>query len=218
MRESRSVANALFCFFLFLLVHAFTVPGSAKGLSAPRFLKMEIRDAHSGSHEGERIALAVPFGLVEHGLKAATASTIRRELSARFDESIEGEELRSLVKELTEAPAGTELKKTYGDSAWTFVRADGTVTATVSEVKSHDGEPEEAAEPIEPKETKEPKTTEAPGTDKVTLRFPAALLDDLAKGLRPLDVDALVASLSGSAKGSLLEIEGRDGKVRISIE
>ncbi len=195
MRDIRSVANAFFCFFLFLLVYAYLVPGHARGKAAPHFLRMEIVSPSADSSGPDRVTFSVPFGLVHFGLRAAVGGRVRRELNSRFDESIDAENLRDLWKEVASKPEGTEVKRTFEETDWTFTKAHGIVSMTV----------------------------EKPGLGtegKATIRLPAILVERLADHDRRFNVDALLSELStlASSSGSLLEVESDEGKVRVWIE
>ncbi len=194
MRELRSVVNAVFCFLVFLLVYAFTVPGHAHGKSAPRFLRMEISDVGDGTVHPARIAFSVPFSLVRHGLRA-TGARVRQELECRFDQSIEAEEVRSLWKELSEKPDGTEVTRTFDEDKWSFVKTGAFLRITIGRPGSEEG-----------------------SGDAATITIPAAFLSRLADRDKPLDVDALLGELTASQAGSLLEIESHDGKVKVWID
>lgn len=194
MRELRSVVNALFCFLVFLLVYAFTVPGHAHGKSAPRFLRMEISDAGEGTVHPSRFSFSIPFGLVRHSLRA-TSGRVRQELECRFDQSLEAEEVRNLWKELSEKPDGTEVTRTFDENRWSFVKAGASIRITVGRPSSEEGTDETA-----------------------TITIPAAFLSRLADREKPLDVDALLGELTASKAGSLLEVQSHDGKVKVWID
>ena len=194
MREMRSVVSAFFAFFVFLLIYSMAVPGHVKGSRAPHFLRMEISDLSRGSGGPDRLSFSIPFGLVRHGLRA-TGGRVRRELESHFDQSIEAEEVRGLWKELSEKPDGTEVARTFDENRWTFVKTGGTVAVTVGRPGSEEG-----------------------SDDKATLRVPAAFLERLASRDKPFDVDALLSELTRSSAGSLLEVESRDGKVKVWID
>jgi hypothetical protein len=194
MKELRSIVNALFCFLVFLMVYAFTVPGHAHGKGAPRFLRMEIRDAGQGTIHPDKISFSVPFGIVRHGLKA-TGARVRQELESRFDQSMEAEQVRDLWKELSEKPDGTEVTRAFDEERWTFVKQGPSVKLTVGRPGS---EPED--------------------NDTAVITIPAAFLSRLASHDKPLDVDALLEELTASQTGSLLEVESRDGKVKVWID
>ena len=194
MRELRSVVNALFCFLVFLLVYAFTVPGHAHGKSAPRFLRMEISDVGHGMVHPDRISFSVPFGLVRHGLRA-TGARVRQELESRFDQSIEAEQVRGLWKELSEKPDGTEVIRAFDEDKWSFVKAGPFLRITVGRPGSEEG-----------------------SDDTATITIPAAFLSRLADRDKPLDVDALLEELTASSTGNLLEIASRDGRVKVWID
>ena len=194
MKELRSVVNAVFCFLVFLLVYAFTVPGHAHGKSAPRFLRMEISDVGHGTVHPDKISFSVPFGLVRHGLKA-TGARVRQELESRFDQSIEAEQVRSLWKELSEKPDCTEVTRTFDDDRWTFVKDKASVRITVGRPGSEEG-----------------------SDDTATLTIPSVFLSRLADRDRPLDVDAHLGELTDSQAGNLLEIQSHDGKVEVWID
>jgi hypothetical protein len=193
MKELRSVVNAAFCFLVFLFVYAFTVPGHAHGKSAPRFLRMEIRDAGNETVHPARLSFSVPFGLVRHGLRAA-GGRVRQEMESRFDQSIEAEQVRGLWKELSEKPDGTEVTRTFDEDAWSFVKDGASVRITVGRPGSEGAD------------------------DKAVITIPATFLARLADREKPLDVDALLGELTDSSKGSLLEIDSRDGKVKVWID
>ena len=193
MKELRSVVNALFCFLVFLFVYAYTVPGHAHGAGAPRFLRMEIRDAGGGSGNPAKLSFSVPFGLVRHGLKA-TGARVRQEMESRFDQSMEAEQLRGLWKELSEKPDGTEVTRTFDEDAWSFVKAGTSIRVTVGRPGSEGDD------------------------DRATITIPAAFLARLADRDKPLDVDALLGELTDASKGSLLEIDSREGKVKVWID
>ena len=178
MKELRSIVNALFCFLVFLMVYAFTVPGHAHGKGAPRFLRMEIRDAGQGTVHPDKISFSVPFGIVRHGLKA-TGARVRQALESRFDQSMDG----------------TEVTRTFDEEHWAFVKQGPSIKLTVGRPGS-----------------------ESDDNDTATITIPAAFLSRLASHDKPLDVDALLDELTASQTGNLLEVESRDGKVKVWID
>jgi hypothetical protein len=194
MKELRSVVNAVFCFLVFLLIYAFTVPGHAHGSSAPRFLRMEISDVGQETVHPARFSFSVPFGLVRHGLRAA-GGRVRQELECRFDQSIEAEQVRSLWKELSEKPDGTVVTRTFDEDKWSVVK-DG---VSIRIIVGHSG-------------------LEEVSDDTATITIPAAFLSRLADRDKALDVDALLGELAASQAGSLLEVQSHDGKVKVWID
>ncbi|HEX7578604.1 MAG TPA: hypothetical protein VF580_01295, partial [Thermoanaerobaculia bacterium] len=156
--------------------------------------RMEISDVGHGTVHPDRISFSVPFGLVRHGLRAA-GGRVRQELECRFDQSIEAEQVRSLWKELSEKPDGTEVTRTFDEDRWGFVKDGASIRITVGRPRSEEGT-----------------------DDTATITIPAAFLSRLADRDKPLDVDALLGELTASQAGNLLEIASRDGRVKVWID
>jgi hypothetical protein len=215
MRELRSVVNALFCFLVFLMVYAFTVPGHAHGKSAPHFLRMEISDAGSGTKNADKLTFSVPYGLVRHGLKV-TGARVRQEVESRFDQSMEAEEVRALWKELSEKPDSTEVTRTFDENKWVFVKNGPSLRITVGRPREKDGTADAADSATSTDTVDTADTTDT--ADTATITIPTAFLSRLADRDKPLDVDALLGELTASQTGSLLEIQSREGKVKVWID
>lgn len=235
MKELRSVVNAVFIFLVFLFCWSFFVPGhSGRGDKAPRFLRMTIDEGHS--RHGDRLSFSIPYAFVRGSLRLAATNKIRRELDLHLHDEIGSDEVRSIWKELTEKPEGTEVRREEGDATLVFTKSGPTVTLTVHERRE---EPTEA--PEEPVQVPEPGTAatapEAPRPPQppavpapplvaeppaesvqVTIRFPARLLEAIASEDRSFDVDALLDLFPKAGKGEVLSVQSKDGRVRVWIE
>lgn len=193
MKELRSIVNACFLFLVFLIVYAAVRPGHAiSGLHRPRFLHMQIEDL-SGNRP-ERVSINVPFGLVGGALRFASLGRVRRELDRNFNESIGSQELRALWEELEKKPDGGEVVKEVEGATLHFRRDGDTVVLEVSEIRGHDT------------------------GETVTLRLPHRLVESIVKSDRDLDVDALISQIKDGGRGELVDVRGRHGHVRITID
>lgn len=235
MKELRSVVNAVFVFLVFLFCWSFFVPGhSGRGDKTPRFLRMTIDEGH-GRH-GDRLSFSIPYSFVRGSLRLAATNKIRRELDLHIHDEIGSDEVRSIWKELTESPEGTEVRREEGDSSLVFTKQGPIVTLTVHERREPPAEvPEEPVEvpepgtavtapeppkpPQPPAVPTPPQVAEPPSeTVKVTIRFPAKLLEAIASEDRSFDVDALLDLFPEAGKGEVLSVEAPDGRVRVWIE
>ena len=183
----------VFLFLVFLFVYAAVRPGHAvSGIHRPRFLHMQVEDL--SGRRPERVSLNVPFGLVGGALRFASLGKVRRELDRHFDESIGSAELRSLWEDLEKKPDGGDVVKTVEGATLHFRRDGDSVVIEVSDIRGH--------------ETGE----------TVTLRLPHRLVEAIVNSDRDLDVDALISQIKDGGRGELVDVRGRHGHVRITID
>lgn len=191
MKEARAIANGVFAFIVFVLIYGFSVSGHVtSSAGGPRFLKMEINEGGHG-HNGERVSFSVPFSFVHGGLRLAALGKVRRELDLHIHNQVEAELLRDIWKEVSEKPDGTEVVRELDDSLLSFTKKGEELTFSVSEKGSE---------------------------ERVTIRLPLRILQSLSDEAEPLDVDRLIDELPGLKEGELLNVESRDGTIRIWIE
>jgi hypothetical protein len=189
MKEARAIANGVFAFIVFVLIYGFSVSGHVtSSAGGPRFLKMEINE---GSHGGERVSFSVPFSFVHGGLRLAALGKVRRELDLHIHDQVEAELLRDIWKEVSEKPDGTEVVRELEDSLLSFTKKGEELTFSISKRGSE---------------------------ERVTIRLPLRILQSLADEEESLDVDRLIDELPGLKEGELLNVESRDGTIRIWIE
>ena len=249
MKDARSVANALLAFAIFLLAWVYFVPGYARATHGPRFLRVVVDDLdltvegerkHGRHGSPDRISFSVPWAFVRGPLNAASTGRVLREMDLKIGDPIEAAELRSVWKELSSAPEGTEVVREMDGRVCVLVRSGGQVKIRIT---PHN--PEEAAEPTEATDTTDttdttettrktakppaPPTPPAPqavepgrhrpsGTGEVVIVLPARLLEALAGGDEGLSSAALVEELRRAAPGDLVEITSEDGHVKVWLD
>ena len=142
----------------------------------------------------ERVSINVPFGLVGGALRFASLGRVRRELDRNFNESIGSEELRALWADLEAKPDGGEVTKEVEGATLHFRKDGDTVVLEVSDIHGHQN------------------------GETVTLRLPHRLVDAIVKSDRNLDVDALISQIKDGGRGELVDVRGRHGHVRITID
>jgi hypothetical protein len=193
MRVARSVVNALFFFVLFLFAYALVTPGLVSGAAhGPRFLRMTVEDQEGRHGRPEKVSFCIPYGLIRGGLKFASLGRLHRELDLCLTDSVEADQLRSIWKELSESPDGTEVVRKRNFDEIRLKKEGGTVTV----VQTKDCCPEE----------------------QVTLRLPVRLLEAVAARGRSFDTDAILSELRNLDRGELLDVKARDAHVRVWIE
>lgn len=193
MRVARSVVNGFFLFVLFLYAYALVTPGLVSGAAhGPRFLRMTVEDRQGRHGRPEKVSFSIPYGLVRGGLKFASLGRLHRELDLCLTDSVEAEDLRSIWKELSEKPEGTEVvrKRDFDEIR---LKKEG---ATVTVVQTRDCCPDE----------------------KATIRLPVRLLEAVAVRGRAFDPKAILAELRNLDRGELLDLRARDAHVRVWIE
>jgi hypothetical protein len=193
MRELRSAVNAAFLFLVFLFAYALVSPGRASGSAhGPRFLRMTVEDQNGRHGRPERLAFSIPYGFIRGGLRFASLGRLHRELDLRFCDSVEAEEVRSIWKELSAAPEGTEVVRKRDFDQIRLKKEGDSVTVV--------------------------QTKECCSDESVTLRIPAKLLAAVASNGKSFDVDAVLAELRNLDRGELLDVKARDAHVRVWIE
>ncbi len=193
MRVVRSVVNALFFFILFLFAYALVTPGLVSGAAhGPRFLRMTVEDQEGRHGRPEKVSFCVPYGLVRGGLKFASLGRLHRELDLCLTDSVEAEQLRSIWKELSESPDGTEVVRKRDFDEIRLKKEGGTVTV----VQTRDCCPDEQA----------------------TIRIPVRLLEAVAAHGKSFDTDAILSELRNLDRGELLDVKARDAHIRVWIE
>jgi len=193
MRELRSAVNAVFLFLVFLFAYALVSPGRASGSAhGPRFLRMTVEDENGRHGRPERITFSVPYGFLRGGLKFASLGRLHRELDLHFTDSVKADEVRSIWKELSEKPDGTEVVRKRDFDEVRLKKEGGTLTIV--------------------------QTKECCSDESVTLRIPAKLLAAVASNGKSFDVDAVLAELRNLDRGELLDVKARDAHVRVWIE
>ncbi len=198
MKETRSIVNAVFSFVIFLMIYGFFVAGHVRGTpDTPRFLRMEVEEGDEvHPRHREHLSFSMPYALFRGGLKMAAAGRLRQEMETHFRQSLEAEEVKKLWKELSETPEGSAVVKEIDGTRMEFTRNQGTVTFSVSEKpEGEDQSPE-----------------------KVTIQFPASLLENLATQDEPFDMDTLLTELPRVNRGEVLKVESPEGRVRVWIE
>jgi hypothetical protein len=193
MRVLRSIVNALFFFVLFLFAYALVTPGHASGSAhGPRFLRMTVEDENGRHGRPERVSFCVPYGFIRGGLKFASLGRLHRELDLHLTDSVEADRVRSIWKELSEKPEGTEVVRKR-DFDETRLKKEGNLVTIV-------------------------QTKECCPDEAVTLRIPARLLEAVAAHDRSFDADAILSELQSLDRGELLDMKTRDAHVRVWIE
>jgi hypothetical protein len=193
MRVLRSVVNALFFFVLFLFAYALVTPGMVSGAPhGPRFLRMTVEDQEGRHGRPEKVSFCIPYGLIRGGLKFASLGRLHRELDLCLTDSVEADELQSVLKELSEKPDGTEIVRKRDFDEIRLRKEGGTVTV----VQTRDCCPDENA----------------------TLRIPLKLLEAVAARGRAFDTNAILSELRNLDRGELLDLKARDAHVRVWIE
>ncbi len=190
MKELRSVVNAVAFFLVFLLLYSFLIPGHVKGgRGGPRFIRMTVVDSSDG--HPEKMSFSVPFSFVRGGLKFAAMGRMKRELDFHFSDVVEAEEVRDVWTELSGSPEGTEVVREKDEAKIVFSKRGGVITMTV---------------------TREEKD------ETVKVRFPARLMEAVASDDKDLDVAALLEEIPSAEHGDLVEINGKEGHVRVWVE
>ena len=211
MKEARSIANALLAFAIFLLAWAFFVPGHAGATRGPRFIRVLVEDldfsdegtpGHGRHRSHEKISFSVPWAFVRGPLNAASTGRVLRELDLKIGDPIEAGELRSVWKELSSTPEGTEVVREMEGRASVLVRSGGQVKIRIT--------PHHLDEATEP--------TDATKRSEVVIVLPARLLEALAGGDEGLSSAALVEELRRAAPGDLVEITSEDGHVKVWLD
>ncbi|MGE5344837.1 MAG: hypothetical protein ACM3JH_02690 [Acidithiobacillales bacterium] len=193
MRVARSIVNALFFFVLFLFAYALVTPGLVSGAThGPRFLRMTVEDQEGRHGRPEKVSFCIPYGLIRGGLKFASLGRLHRELDLCLTDSVEADQLRSIWKELSESPDGTEVVRKRDFDEIRLKKEGGTVTV----VQTKDCCPDEQA----------------------TIRIPVRLLEAVAAHGRSFDTDAILSELRNLDRGELLDVKARDAHVRVWIE
>jgi hypothetical protein len=193
MRVLRSAVNALFFFVLFLFAYALVTPGHASGSAhGPRFLRMTVEDEVGRHGRPEHVSFCVPYGLIRGGLKFASLGRLRRELDLHLTDSVEADRVRSIWKELSEKPEGTEVVR-KSDFDETRLKKEGNTITIV-------------------------QTKECCPDEVVTLHIPARLLEAVAAHDRSFDADAILSELRSLDRGELFDMKTRDAHVRVWIE
>jgi hypothetical protein len=193
MRELRSAVNAAFLFLVFLFVYALVSPGRASGSAhAPRFLRMTVEDELGRHGRPERVTFSVPYGFIRGGLKFASLGRLHRELDLHFCDSVEADQVRSIWKELSEKPDGTEVVRTR-DFDEVRLKKEGSSVVVV-------------------------QTKECCPDEAVILRIPVRLLAAVAADGKSFDADAILAELRNLDRGELLDVKAKDAHVRVWIE
>ncbi len=193
MRELRSAVNAVFFFLLFLFAYALVSPGRASGSThAPRFLRMTVEDEYGRHGRPEKLTFSVPYGFIRGGLRFASLGRLHRELDLRFCDSVESDQLRSIWKELSEAPEGIEVVRKRDFDEIRLKREGSTVTVV--------------------------QTKECCPDEVVTLRIPERLLAAVAAEGKSFDADAVLSELRNLDRGELLDVRAKDAHVRVWIE
>lgn len=198
MKELRSAVNAFFLFAGFLMLRAIFVPGPPGHGSTgerPRFLRMEIEERQGHDHTN-RVSISIPHFLVRGGLAMAGVGKLQREMDIHFHEGMEVEELRSLVAELKEKPAGTDVTRERGDEVFRFRRDASMVELTVVNTSAED-------------ETKRPD---------VVLRLPFRFLEILVDDERPFEVSTLLDELKKAGKGDVIDLKADDAHIRVYLD
>ncbi len=193
MRVLRSVVSALFFFVLFLFAYALVTPGHVSvSAHGPRFLRMTVEDEEGRHGRPERVSFCIPYGFIRGGLKFASLGRLHRELDLHFTDSVEADEVRSIWKEISEKPEGTEITRKRDYDVLRLKKEGGTLTVV--------------------------QTKECCPDEAVTLRIPAKLLEAVAAHDRSFDTDAILSELKSLDRGELLDVKARKAHIRVWIE
>lgn len=189
MKEARSIANAVFAFLMFLLLYSLVTPGAAHSRHGARFLTMQVEETHAG--RTERHTFSVPTFVVHGFLRGASIGRFHREVDLEFDRNVPYDTLKDAWGELQKSPDGTEVTRTLDGDDVVF-RKDGRVLTVRVNEKDEDGQ--------------------------VVLRIPVKLAETVLSESHDLDAETIIAGLRELGTGDLVDVQGHDTHVKISLE